>query len=229
MSTPQKITTKSTLPHPAPSNPWATHLTLDTLLRVLQHTLLNPFLAWILVLCLRAQVTPSSDPAWILCVSYASALTVMFVARAVNHRVAHGVPRTVDSAREVVLVTGGASGLGLLIAQIYGMKGASVGVLDIRDIGEREVVEVFGEGVGYWKCDVGDRGALERVKKEIEIEVCLYVFDLTTGATWLGLMRVFWSEFSLMHAIARNTDYYCQLRRGEDQWWHVAGYISECL
>lgn len=99
---------------------------------------------------------------------------MLFVARAVNHRVAHGIPRTVDSAREVVLVTGGASGLGLLIAQIYGMKGASVAVLDIRDLGESEVVEVFGEGVGYWRCDVGERGALERVKKEIEMEVCCF-------------------------------------------------------
>lgn len=172
MSTPRKITTKSTLPPPAPSKPWTNHLTLDTLLRVLRNTLFNPFLAWILVLCLRAQVTPVSSPAWILTVSYASALSVLFVARGVNHRVAHGIPRTVDSAREVVLVTGGASGLGLLIAQIYGMKGASVAVLDIRDLGENEVVEAFGEGVGYWRCDVGERGALERVKKEIEMEVC---------------------------------------------------------
>lgn len=93
-----------------------------------------------------------------------------------NHRVADGIPRTVDSAREVVLVTGGASGLGLLIAQIYGMKGASVAVLDIREIGEREVVEVFGEGVGYWRCDVGEREALDAVKREIEMEVCPFFF-----------------------------------------------------
>lgn len=182
MSTPLKITTRSTLPPPT-NKPWTQHLTLDTLLHVVHRTLLNPFLAWILVLCLRAQVTPTTSPAWIICVSYAVALTVLFVARVVNHRVANGIPRTVDSAREVVLVTGGASGLGLLIAQIYGMKGASVAVLDIKDLGEKEVTEMFGEGVGYWNCDVGERGALERIKEEIEVEVCFYSLAerLTTG------------------------------------------------
>jgi hypothetical protein len=191
MSKPRKITTKSTLPPPTPSKPWTHHLTLDTLLRVFHHTLFNPFLAWILVLCLRAQVTPSSDPAWILTVAYASLLSVLFVARAVNHRVAHGIPRTVDSAREVVLVTGGASGLGLLIAQIYGMKGASVAVLDIREFGEREVVEVFGEGVGYWRCDVGEREALDAVKREIEMEVCRFSLLLLSSFPVIGGYEVY--------------------------------------
>ena len=172
MSPPQKIQTKSTLPTRSASTSWNAHLTLDTLLKVLSHTLLSPFLAWILVLCLRAQVTPSTDPAWILTISYASFLTLVHVARGINHRVAHGVPRTVDPAREVVLVTGGASGLGLLIAQMYGMKGASVAVLDIKDVAEDEWEELFGVGVNYYRGDVGDRMVLEAIKKRVEEEVC---------------------------------------------------------
>lgn len=79
----------------------------------------------------------------------------------------------VDSTNEVVLVTGGASGLGLLVAQMYAMKGASVAVLDIRDIGSKEQDEVFGGDVRYFRCDVADRRALEGVKGEIENEVGL--------------------------------------------------------
>lgn len=176
MTTPQKIKTKSALPSrsSASTTPWTTHLTLDTLLKVLTHTLLNPFLAWILVLCLRAQVTPSTDPAWLLSISYASFLTLVHIARVINYRIAHGVPRTVDPAREVVLVTGGASGLGLLIAQMYGMKGASVAVLDIRNVAEDEVEEVFGVGVRFFRGDVGDRRVLEGVKGRIVEEVCRF-------------------------------------------------------
>lgn len=174
MSTPRKITTKGSLNPSPPSTPWTTNLTIDILLKVLTHTLFNPFLAWILVLCLRAQVTPSTDPAWILAVSYAICLTLVFVARGVNHRVAHGIPRTFDPGREVVLVTGGASGLGLLIAQMYGMKGASVAVLDIRDIGEEEYEEVFGDGVRYYRGDVGDRAGLESVRERIVDEVGIH-------------------------------------------------------
>lgn len=98
----------------------------------------------------------------------------------INHRVAHGIPRTVESANEVVLVTGGASGLGLLVAQMYAMKGASVAVLDIRDIAVKELDEVFGEDVRYFRCDVGDRRALEDVRGRIENEVCLRLLCLDT-------------------------------------------------
>ncbi|KAJ5157438.1 uncharacterized protein N7482_008538, partial [Penicillium canariense] len=156
---------------PPPPKPWIHHITLDTLLRVLRNTLLSPFIAWVIVLCLRAQVTPPTDPAFIIAVSYASALTLLFAARSINHRVAHGTPRTVDSSSEVVLVTGGASGLGQLIAQIYGMKGASVAVLDIKEISAKEQDEGFGADVRYFQCDVGDRDALEGVKFKIKEEL----------------------------------------------------------
>ncbi|CAG8059115.1 unnamed protein product [Penicillium olsonii] len=142
-----------------------TRFTIDTLLTVLSKYLFNPFLAWILVLCLRAHVTPQTDLAWILTVAYASVLTVIFVARAINDRVAYGLPRTV-SEDEVVLVTGGASGLGLLIAQTYAMRGTSVAVLDIKKLDE-DASRAFGDGVLYIPCDVADRGALERAKEKI--------------------------------------------------------------
>lgn len=75
-----------------------------------------------------------------------------------------------------MVITGGASGLGLLIAQMYGMRGASVAVLDIKDVLEDGRDEVFGEGVLYISCDVAERTALESAKRRILQEVCL-IFD----------------------------------------------------
>lgn len=161
----------------------STRITIDTLLTVLSKSLLNPFIAWILVLCLRAQVTPQSDPAWILTVIYASVLTAVFVARIINDRIAYGAPRTVEN--EVVLVTGGASGLGLLIVQMYAMRGASVAVLDIREV-DGDAREGLG-GVLYIACDVADRAALEKAKERIKEEVCLTFFllwRLCNGFDW---------------------------------------------
>lgn len=170
---PQFLKTTAKVPHPTSgsTNPHANLLTIDTLINFLSKSLLNPFIAWIFVLCLRAQVTPSTDPVWILAVSYATALTVLFVARVINQRAAHGVPRTVDFEHEVVVITGGASGLGLLITQMYSMRGASVAVLDIKDVPEHSREEVFGEGVVYITCDVAERGALEVAKEKILKEV----------------------------------------------------------
>jgi hypothetical protein len=171
--------------------PTSTLFTIDTLLNILQKSLLNPFIAWILVLCLRAQVTPLSHPSWILTVTYAISLTTLWVLRKINERVAHGVPRTVDFENEVVVITGGASGLGLLIAQNYGMRGASVAVLDVRDLGEEAVEEAFGVGVLYVRCDVGNRVEVESAKGRIVAEVCLcHRFPLFAYCIWgckLGL------------------------------------------
>ncbi|KAJ5294820.1 hypothetical protein PENANT_c014G03175 [Penicillium antarcticum] len=150
--------------------PTSTLFTIDTCLSILQKSLLNPFIAWILVLCLRAQVTPLSHPSWILTVTYATSLTILWVLRTVNQRVAHGVPRTVDFENEVVVITGGASGLGLLIAQNYGMRGASVAVLDVQNL-EECAEDVFGIGVLYIRCDVGDRVEVESAKGRIVDEL----------------------------------------------------------
>lgn len=177
MSTPKVITTSSVLPHSSPQNSWSDHLTIDTLYRVLQRTLFSPFIAWIVVLCLRAQVTPPTAPAFVGAVAYAVFLSALFVVQTINHRVAHGLPRTVDSDQEVVLITGGASGLGLLIAQSYAMKGGAVAVLDIREFsGIDEQESILGEGVCHYRCDVGVREELEEVKMRVEKEVCLHLF-----------------------------------------------------
>lgn len=168
-----KTTARPPRQPPGQTNSRSNLLTIDTPISILSKSLLNPFIAWILVLCLRAQVTPSNDPAWILTVSYAIAITAISIARTINQRVAHGIPRTVDFENEVVVITGGASGLGLLIAQIYGMRGASVAVLDIKDMPENSQDEIFGEGVLYIPCDVAERGALESAKERILQKVCL--------------------------------------------------------
>lgn len=171
--------------------PTSTLYTIDTLLNILQKSLLNPFIAWILVLCLRAQVTPLSHPSWILTVTYATSLTILWVLRAINLRIAHGVPRTVDFENEVVVITGGASGLGLLIAQNYGMRGASVAVLDVRDLGEEGIEEVFGVVVLYIRCDVGDRAEVEGAKGKIVDEVCfIYLFFLVFLFSCFGV--IYW-------------------------------------
>lgn len=99
-------------------------------------------------------------------------LTAIFIARTINHRIAYGAPRTVDD--EVVLVTGGASGLGLLIAQNYAMRGASVAVLDIKEV-DKDASEGAG-AILHITCDVAEREALDKARQRIEAEVCLLFF-----------------------------------------------------
>ena len=142
--------------------PWHSFLTLDLILTVLNKTFLHPFVAWMVPLCLRAQATPYEATSMRVAIAYASIVTVLDFLYIVNTRLAYGAPREVDFEEEVVVITGGASGLGLTIAEIYGMRGASVAVLDIKGVEQKENEGLA--GVEFYRCDVGKYEEVENVK-----------------------------------------------------------------
>jgi NADPH:quinone reductase-like Zn-dependent oxidoreductase len=99
-------------------------------------------------------------------IAWAAFITLCWVAGAINKRIAYGLPREVDLSEEVIVITGGASGLGMLVAEVYGMRGASVAVLDVNDMENGEA-----RGVTYYKCDVGDKEQVKKAAGEIERDV----------------------------------------------------------
>lgn len=84
-----------------------------------------------------------------------------------NSRVAYGTPRQVDSSEEVVVITGGASGLGLLIAEFYAMRGTAVAAVDIKPKGALQEAK----GIAYYQCDVGNAEHVSITAKRIQNEV----------------------------------------------------------
>ncbi len=152
-----------------PEKPWHAFLTLDLLIAVLNRTFLHPFVAWMLPLCLRAMAASYESTSMRVTIAYASLLTVWYFLDAINWRIAYGPSREVDFEEEVIVITGGASGLGLVIAEMYGMRGASVAVMDVKDVPERENEGI--RGVKFYKCDIGKREDVEGVKARIEKEV----------------------------------------------------------
>jgi hypothetical protein len=156
---------------PPPEQPWHHHLNIDVLLKVLYRTFLHPFIAWLIPLCLRAQLTPYHHPAFISTCIYATLLTLGWLAAAINRRIAYGLAREVDFEEEVIVVTGGAGGLGGLVAEVYGLRGATVAVLDVHGKDSDFANEAEEKGVEYYECDVSDRAQVERVKAQIEKEL----------------------------------------------------------
>lgn len=150
---------------------WAKPLSIDLLLKVLNVTFLHPFVAWIIPLCMRAQAMPWHHTAMQITIGYASVLTLMFFLGILNKQIAYTKPRTVDFSEEVIVITGGASGLGLLIAEVYGMRGATVAVLDVKELESGEA-----RGVTVYKCDVGNKEEVARVAVEIERDVSTVLF-----------------------------------------------------
>ena len=150
----------------AQSDAWYAPLSVDLILKVLNVTLLHPFISWLIPLCLRARTVKWEAPPMLAAFAWATIVTLAWVAAAVNRRIAYGLPREVDLDDEVIVVTGGAGGMGLLLAEVYGMRGASVAVLDVKEMENGEA-----RGVTYYKCDVGDKEELAKVAHEIEKDV----------------------------------------------------------
>ncbi len=165
---------------------WHDHITIDLLLRVAETTFLHPFVAWMIPLCLRARAISFTATSMRISIAYAALLTILFFLSIFNRRLAYGRPRAVDLSEEVIVITGGASGLGLLIAEVYGMRGASVAVMDVRELENKEA-----KGVEYYNCDVGDRAQVTAVAKQIEQDVGLF-FDGSDCSNMLISLREAW-------------------------------------
>ena len=156
----------STFAQPPQRDSWFAPLSIDLIVKVLKTTFFHPFVAWIIPLCFRAQNMYWDAPPMLVSIAWASLITLCWIAGIINDRLAFGLPREVDLSEEVIVVTGGASGLGLLIAEVYGMRGATVAVLDIHEMENDEA-----RGVTFYKCDVADKAQVARVAMEIERDV----------------------------------------------------------
>ncbi|KAG6286483.1 putative secondary metabolism biosynthetic enzyme [Claviceps purpurea] len=165
-----------------PRESWSSPLSIDLLSKVLHTTVLHPFLVWLLPLCLAAQATPWNEPWMLAFLGWASLVSLSCLAGALNRRVAYGLPREVDLSEEVVVVTGGGSGLGLLVAEVYGMRGATVAVLDVR----RGMEGGEGRGVRFYECDVGDGKRVAEVAMEIERDLGTPTILINNAAIVIG-------------------------------------------
>ncbi|KAH7257569.1 hypothetical protein BKA59DRAFT_115395 [Fusarium tricinctum] len=168
-------------PRPPQRDSWFAPLSIDLLLKVLNTTLLHPFVCWIIPLCFRAQTVKWEAPPMVAAIAWATVVTLFWMASVINQRIAHGIPREVDLSEEVIVITGGASGLGLLIAEVYGMRGATVAVLDVNGMENTEA-----RGVTYYKCDVGNKEQVAKVALEIEKDLGTPTVLINNAAIVIG-------------------------------------------
>lgn len=172
---PAPVTTTSKLPAPSSSplsrpKPWYHHLTLDLFLLILANSVFHPWISMIFYLC-QAALHVHREPLAYYTLYYTAFLAVVEIGVYVNHRVTYGRHRDVKWEREVVVITGGGSGLGRVIAEMVLRKGGKVAVLDVREV-DAEAEESMERWDLVWeRVDVGNaeevRGAVRRVVEEV--------------------------------------------------------------
>ncbi|KAL7624061.1 hypothetical protein AAE478_005618 [Parahypoxylon ruwenzoriense] len=168
-------------PRPPVRESWLAPISVDVFLKVLNVTLLHPFVAWIIPLCFRAEHQELTTKPMIISIAWATIVTILAIANRISHKIAYGMHREVDLSEEVIVITGGASGLGLLIAEVYGMRGATVAVLDVAELQSTDV-----RGITYYKCNVRDKAQIARVAAEIERDLGTPTILINNAADVVG-------------------------------------------
>ncbi|KAI8634452.1 hypothetical protein F5Y19DRAFT_413497 [Xylariaceae sp. FL1651] len=168
-------------PRPPMRDSWFAPLSVDLFLKVLNVTLLHPFVAWIIPLCFRAEHQAWDTKPMVVSIVWATFVTLLWMGNVLSHKIAYGMHREVDLSEEVIVITGGTSGLGLLIAEVYGMRGATVAVLDTKPLESTDA-----RGITYYQCDVTDKAQIARVAAEIERDLGTPTVLINNAAVVIG-------------------------------------------
>jgi short-subunit dehydrogenase len=143
---------------------------LDLVVKVLANTVFSPFFTFWIPLFYKAQgadwtapIVVNSSIFFVLVSSFWVAKWLSSVWR--NDRSLLWRPGRVDWGEQIVLITGGSSGIGELLANTFAVRNVTVVVLDVHEI------ESENYNINFYKCDVSKWEEVERVSKTVIEEI----------------------------------------------------------
>lgn len=151
------------------STPRPSFLTIDFLASVLKPQFL--VVGFLSALFSRTGLSAWDQP--FLSISfYLFGIFVLYTApQWLNQRIAFGKARPVSKDEEsVVVVTGGSSGLGRTMVEMYANAGVTVAVLDVAPY-YAEGEEEEGSDIHWYRCDVGEETDVKSARNAIENDV----------------------------------------------------------
>jgi len=145
-------------------------LDVDLVVKVFAHTAFSPFFTFFIPVFYYFQGARWPDPIIVvtsfLCVGVSAFWFLKWCSRLYRNQgnLLFGPPR-LDWGEQIVVITGGSSGIGELIANTLAVRNVAVVVLDIKPI----VTENY--NITYYKCDVSKWEEVEAVSKKITEEL----------------------------------------------------------
>jgi len=138
---------------------------LDLLLAVASRTALSPSFTFLLPLFLRFQEVPTADAFFRFSVGWFLFTFVLWLARYLSVLWRNGSTKRIEWDDQVVLVTGGASGIGALLATTLALRSVSVVVLDTKKC------HFDNDNIHPFVCDISDPIQIEAVHPKIISQV----------------------------------------------------------
>jgi len=145
-------------------------LDVDLFVKVLVHTVFSPFFIFLIPVFYIFQGAQVTDPIITVCGIYFVLVSLFWGIKWISllYRNQGSLlfrPRRLDWGDQIVVITGGASGIGELLANTLAVRNVCVVVLDVNPI----ITENY--NITYYKCDVSKWEEVEAVSKTVIEEI----------------------------------------------------------
>jgi len=152
------------------ASPIFDNLDIDLVVKVLSHTAFSPFFIFFVPVFYIFQGVKLHDPPVVLASGYWVLISAFWFVKwySTLYRNQGSLlfgPGPLDWGEQIVLITGGASGIGELTANTLAVRNVTVVVLDVNPI----VTENY--NITYYKCDVSKWEEVESVAKKVVEEI----------------------------------------------------------
>ncbi|EKM59280.1 uncharacterized protein PHACADRAFT_249667 [Phanerochaete carnosa HHB-10118-sp] len=143
---------------------------IDLLVKVLVHTAFSPFFTFFIPVFYYFQGARWPNPILVVSSGYYVAISAFWLVKWYSRlfrnqgSLLFGPPRF-DWGEQIVVITGGSSGIGGLIANTLAVRNVTVVVLDI------DPIETENYNIAYYKCDVSKWEEVQAVAKKIQEEL----------------------------------------------------------
>jgi len=146
------------------------NLDIDLFIKVLANTAFSPFFVFFIPIFYIFQGAKLTDPIIITSSTYYILVSAFWFSRWYSKLYRNQgsllfSPVPLDWGEQIILVTGGASGIGELLANTLAVRNVTVVVLDVNPI----VTENY--NIVYYKCDVSKWEQVEEVSRKIITEI----------------------------------------------------------
>ncbi|KAH7105486.1 retinal short-chain dehydrogenase/reductase [Auriculariales sp. MPI-PUGE-AT-0066] len=143
---------------------------LDLVVKVFANTVFSPFFTFWIPLFYKAQGADWDAPIVVSSAAWFAAVSSFWVSGWLssvwrNERSLLWKAGQVDWGEQIVVITGGSSGIGELLANTLAIRNVTVVVLDLKEI------ESENYNINFYKCDVSKWEDVERVSKTIVEEI----------------------------------------------------------
>jgi len=143
---------------------------IDLVVKVLANTAFSPFFTCLIPVFIFFQGEPHTSPAVVSTFCYFVAVSLFWLLKwySLLYRNQGSLlfrPQALDWGEQIVVITGGSSGIGELVANTLAVRNVTVVVLDVKPI----VTENY--NITYYECDVSKWEEVERVSKIVIDEI----------------------------------------------------------